>query len=220
MLIMELFEAINKRRSIRNYSEEPVEWDKVVKILESAIRAPSSGNVQNWRFVIVTDKKLRSKLAEASLQQYWMENAPIHIIVCSDNFEIKKLYGERGEKLYSIQNCAAAIQNMLLTATALGLGSCWVGAFEDEAVARILGISGDVTIQAIITIGYTHEKPMPPMHLTLEDVCYFEKYKNKIKDMDTVLWNFNVVGKAVKTTKNLGLKITEKIKKQLKSNKR
>ncbi|MEM2121194.1 MAG: nitroreductase family protein [Candidatus Woesearchaeota archaeon] len=216
---MNLFEAINKRRSIRDYSEEPVEWDKVVKILESAIRAPSSGNVQNWRFVIVTDKSLREKLAEASLQQYWMAKAPIHIVVCSENFMIKKLYGERGEKLYSIQNCAAAIQNMLLTATALGLGSCWVGAFEDDAVARILGISGDVQIQAIITIGYTHEKPPEPMHFTLEDVCYFEKYKNKIKDIDTVLWNFNVVGKAVRTTKNIGLKIGEKIKKHLKQKK-
>ncbi|MGB9748461.1 MAG: nitroreductase family protein [Candidatus Woesearchaeota archaeon] len=213
---MNIFEVIERRRSIRNYSEEPVEWDKVVKILESAIKAPSSGNVQNWRFVIVTDKNLRAKLAEASLQQYWMEKAPIHIVVCSENFMVKKLYGERGEKLYAIQNCAAAIQNMLLTATALGLGSCWVGAFEDEAVARILGISGDVTIQAIITLGYSHEKPSTPMHITLEDVCYFEKYKNKIKDIDTVLWNFNVVGKAVKSTKNFGLKITEKLKRRLK----
>ncbi len=217
---MDIFKAIFERRSIRHYSEVPVEWDKIVKILESAVRAPSSGNVQNWRFIIVTDKELRKKLSEISLQQYWMQEAPVHIVVCSDNSLIKKLYGIRGEKLYSIQNCAAAIQNMLLTATALGLGTCWVGAFEEEAVARLLGIPSNVRIQAIITIGYPAEKPPKPRIFTLEDICYFEKYMNKIKDIDTVLWNFNVVGKTINATKHVGKTVIKEVGKHLQKLKR
>jgi len=118
---MDTFDAIKKRRSIRKYLDIPVEWYKITKILEAGKQAPSSGNLQTWRFIVVTDKKIRRELAEASLQQYWMESAPVHIIVCSEVGIAKQFYGLRGERFYSIQNSAAAIQNILLAAYSLNL---------------------------------------------------------------------------------------------------
>ncbi len=209
---MDVFDAIRTRRSIRHFSNVPVEWEKVVRVLEAGSLAPSSGNVQNWRFIVVTDKDLRHKIAEACLEQSWITEAPVIIVVVADLARIKKLYGERGVKLYSIQNCAAAIQNMLLAAHALGLGACWVSAFEDEALSRILGIPSGVKPQAVIPLGYPAEKPPEPMHYTLENLCFFESYGNRIKDIDTVLWNFNVVGKAIDAVKKTTNAVSEKTK--------
>ncbi len=201
---MDVFDAIRSRRSIRHFSELPVEWEKVVKIIEAGSLAPSSGNIQNWRFVIVTDESVRARVAEACLEQFWMEEAPVFIVVVSEQSSIKRIYGERGEQLYAIQNCAASIENMLLITHTLGLGTCWVGAFEEEAIKRILSIPKHVNVEAVLPIGYPAEKPAEPMHHSLETLTFFEKYGNKIKDIDAVLWNFNILGRTVNMTKTAG----------------
>ncbi|MHA2023662.1 MAG: nitroreductase family protein, partial [Candidatus Thorarchaeota archaeon] len=126
---METFECIEKRRTVRKYLDTPVEWEKVGNILRAAQLAPSSGNVQDWRFVVVTDKTKRTALANAALKQNWMARAPVIIVVYSDSAATKRFYGLRGEKLYTIQNCAAAAENMTLAATDQGLASAWIGAF-------------------------------------------------------------------------------------------
>ncbi len=210
---MELDKALSSRRSIRHFSDVPVEWSKIVKILEAGSLAPSSGNVQNWRFIIVTDKSLKQEIVDACLEQEWMSEASVFIVVLSDNVMIEKLYDKRGKEFYAVQNCAAAIENMLLEITQLGLGSCWVGAFEEQALKRILNIPDFVSVQAILPIGYPAENPPEPMHYSLETTCFFESYGNKIKDIDAVLWNFNVVGNAVKITKNLAERIKKRINK-------
>jgi len=229
MLNMEVFECISTRRSIRKYLDIPVEWDKIGTILEAGRLAPSSGNIQDWNFVVVQDEEKRKAIAEASLRQHWMSKAPVHIIVCADLKKSERFYGVRGNRLYSIQNNAAAIENMLLTAHSLGLGACWVGAFDENVVSRVLSIPDHARPQAIITIGYSDEKPKEPDKYPLTTVVFLEKYGNRIKDMASVMHDYSLVmernlkkGKAIfektgssltEKRKGLAEKIKEKFKK-------
>lgn len=212
--IMDVLEAIKARRSIRRYLNVPVEWDKIGSIIEAGKSAPSSGNLQNWKFVIVTNKEERKAIAEACLQQYWMSEAPIHIIVVAEPEPAIMHYGVRGEKLYTVQNCAAAVQNMLLEATALGLGSCWIGAFEEDMLKKVIGCTERVRPQAVITIGYAAEKVPVPTEYTLEDVTYLEKWKKGctvVRDVDAAMGYYSAkVERGVESGKGLLKKIKEK----------
>lgn len=227
MLNMEVFECIITRRSIRKYLDTSVEWDKVGTILEAGRLAPNSGNIQDYNFIVVQDEDKRKAIAEASLRQHWMSKAPVHIVVCADLKKSERFYGVRGNRLYSIQNCAAAIENMLLTANSLGLGACWVGAFDENVVSRVLGIPDYARPQAIITIGYSDEKPKTPQRFPLTTVTFLEKYGNRIKDMPAVMHDYSLImernlkkGKAIfeKTGSSLtekGKKLAKKIKEKL-----
>ncbi|MBI4149025.1 nitroreductase family protein [Candidatus Woesearchaeota archaeon] len=173
---MDIWDCIRTRRSIRKFRDIPVEWDKVGQILNAGRYAPSAGNLQNWQFLVVTDAEKRKQIAEASGQQYWMQTAPIQIIVCMKVQITEQYYGIRGERLYSIQNGAAAAENMMLMAHALGLGSCWVGGFDEEKVKRICQIPDRARPQVIIAMGYADEQPMIPPRLTLENVTFLNRY--------------------------------------------
>lgn len=173
---MDVFECIRTRRSVRKYLTRQVEWDKVGQILDAGRMAPSCGNLQNWQFLVIADEDKRRQIAEASARQYWMANAPIHIIICEKPQVVEQYYGIRGTRLYSIQNCAAAIENMLLMAHEIGLGSCWVGAFDEERIKRIGLIPDRARPQAIITIGYADERADMPPKLTLENVVFLNRY--------------------------------------------
>ena len=186
---MNVFEAIATRRSIRKFTVQDVPMEILGIILDAGRYAPSTNNIQNWRFIIVKNPETKQRIAEASLQQMWMAEAPVLIIVCAETEKIKQFYGVRGERLYSVQNCAAAIQNMLLTAHALGLATTWVGAFDEAMLARTIGIPEDVRPQAVIPIGYPDEIVPAPTHYTLENVCYFESYGNRIINIERVLQN-------------------------------
>ncbi|MBW2993376.1 nitroreductase family protein [Candidatus Woesearchaeota archaeon] len=213
---MEVLDCIKTRRSIRKYLDKAVAGDDLHKILEAGQYAPSSGNLQNWKFIVVLDKAVKKKIAEAALQQYWIEAAPVLIVVCAETKKAERYYGIRGERLYSIQNCAAAVENMLITANSIGLGSCWISAFEEDAVVRILGIpeKDDIRPQAIITIGYADETPEQPKRFTIETITYFNKWRGVMKDVPAY---FQYWGESVR--KNLQPKaedIIEKIKKRIK----
>lgn len=157
---MEFFKVIKKRHCVRKFQDKPVEREKLEKILFAATSAPSAGNVQDWRFVVVKDKELRSQLSAAALGQEQIAKAPVVIVVCSNLEEISARYGQRGKELYSIQNAAAATQNLLLAATDLGLGACWVGAFEEKEVKKILQLSENYRPLALIPLGYPAERPI------------------------------------------------------------
>ncbi len=105
---MDVYEAVLRRRSIRKYMDQPVEWEKLGKVIDAGRLAPSAGNLQAWKFVVVTEKELRKQVSEACLKQYWMQTAPAHIVVCAEITKLSRFYGIRGERLYSIQSCAAA----------------------------------------------------------------------------------------------------------------
>jgi len=175
--LLDVFDAIKGRRSIREYYEDvDVPEDDLSKILEAAIQAPSAGNLQPWEFIVVKNPKTRELLAKAALGQYWMTTAPVHIVVCANETRSSRVYGLRGKTLYCIQDTAAAIQNMLLAAYALGYGTCWVGAFDEEAVRRILNIPSGVRPVAIVTLGKPAEQPYKTGRRPLKDVVHREAY--------------------------------------------
>ncbi len=202
-----ILNIIRNRRSIRKFKKQPVEDEKILLILEAARWAPSSGNLQNWRFIVVRDPEKRKKLAEYSFNQPWVAEAPVVIVVLSDTKTVRYFYGERGEKLYAIQNTAAAIQNMLLMAHALGLGSVWIGAFDEKKVKELLEIPEDYDVHALVCIGYPNENPKSERK-ELDELVYWEKFGNKERFED---W-FPLYEKLQEYLKDLN-KLKEQIKK-------
>lgn len=176
---MDVFEAIKSRRSIRAFTEDPVSEEEVEKLIEAARSAPSAGNIQPWEFVVVRDPERKKGLCEAALDQTFIEEAPVLIVVCANVWRSGQGYGSRGVNLYSLQDTAAATQNMLLAATALGLATCWVGAFQEEQARKILNIPDGVRPVAIIPIGHAAEKPSPRSRRQLDRIIHHETYGGK-----------------------------------------
>jgi nitroreductase len=168
--------AIIGRRSIRRYLDVPVEWDKVGSICYAGMMAPSAGNLQVWKFAVVRDVNKRRLISEACLQQYWMEQAPVHIVIFAELTKMERYYGIRGTRLYSIQDCAMAGLNMMLAANSMGLGSCFVSAFDEEAMSRIFKLPETVRAQGVLTIGYSDDHPTPPLRYRFENVVGLENY--------------------------------------------
>ncbi|MGM5482477.1 MAG: nitroreductase family protein [Nanobdellota archaeon] len=217
---MDTLECIRTRRSIRKFKEVPVEWAKVGRILEAANAAPTAGNLQDYRFMVVNEQAKKEKLAHFSMDQKWMCKAPLYIVVSSVHEKCQRFYGVRGERLYTIQDSAAAIQNILLAAHAQGLGACWVGAFNEDEVEELLGIPEFARVQAIIPIGYPDEKPPMPPKYRLEDMVHFNKYADnaaKVENAQTEIlkeWSphvENAVGKTKEAFSQGGKKLGGKL---------
>ncbi|MFH1409801.1 MAG: nitroreductase family protein [Nanoarchaeota archaeon] len=189
---MDVLECIRSRRSVRHYLSKEVEWEHVGRVVQAGKAAPSAGNQQNWKFIVVQDKAKRALISEACVQQYWMQHAPVHIVVVAEPQKARQFYGIRGERLYSIQNCAAAVQNMLLAAHSLGLGSCWVGAFDEDMVRRAVGIPEYVRPQSIVTLGHAAQIPAEPGEYRIYDLLHIEKWDRKIRDVNWVTKDYSV----------------------------
>ena len=151
----DFWEVIKNRHCTREFNKtKEVTGQQVEKLLQAAKMAPSAGNMQDWEFKIIKDKKIKERLAQAALGQSFVTQAPVVIVVCTNLTIAQQHYGQRGMELYSIQDTAAATQNLLLAATALNLGACWVGAFSEDKVREILGLDEDLRPVAIIPVGY------------------------------------------------------------------
>ncbi|MTI83770.1 MAG: nitroreductase family protein [Firmicutes bacterium] len=151
---MDTWQAINARTSVREFKMEPVPEDHVEQLVQAAVRAPSAGNIQPWFFYIVTSGRLKNALAQAALGQGSIASAPVVIVVCAEPEASAKIYGDRGRHLYCLQDTAAALQNLMLAAIPLGLGTCWVGAFDEGKVAELLDMSGGRRPVAMVPVGY------------------------------------------------------------------
>lgn len=175
---MEIFDAINNRRSTRSFLDKPVEEEKLNKVLEAATKAPSAGNTQSWEFVVVKDQEPKKKvlLAKNALGQHFIAEAPVIIIVCANKDRSAASYGDRGKSLYCIQDCAAATMNLMLAAHSLGLSTCWVGAFNEAELSKALELPEHIRPLTIIPLGYSDEKPEMPPRKPLEEVVHEEKY--------------------------------------------
>lgn len=184
---MDLVEAIRQRCSVRKYKNEPVKIDDVLEILNIAKEAPSSGNIQNWRFIIVTDDSKRKEISIACLNQLWMVEAPVHIVICNDYQEVIDNYDEQGKK-YSMQNCAIVAQNIMLAALEYNLGTCFVAAFDDFAIRRILNIPESIDIEAIITLGHSNESVKENKY-GLEILTYINEFGSKAKPKEDLIKN-------------------------------
>ena len=172
---MELREAIEKRRSVRSFIDRDVKIDDVVEILEYANLAPSAGNLQARDFVIVRDDRLRRSLAKAALDQAFVSEAPIDIVVCANLRRISP-YGARGINLYCIQDSAASIEHILLLALEYGLSTCWVGAFDERRVSEILDLPSYVRPVAIIPIGYPRYIPKPTPRIEIDKLIHTDRW--------------------------------------------
>ncbi|MBX5329142.1 MAG: nitroreductase family protein [Candidatus Bathyarchaeota archaeon] len=173
---MDVFEAIKGRRSIRAFESRDVPNELVEKLIDAARWAPSAGNVQPWEFVVVRKPEIKKLLAEAALNQSFIEEAPVVIVVCANENRSMQGYGIRGKILYCIQDTAAAIQNIHLTAYSLGLGTCWVGAFKEEKAKEILKAPQGVRPVAIIPVGYSAETPSPRNRRPINQIVHYETF--------------------------------------------
>jgi len=189
---MDALECISTRRSIRRFLNVPVDFETIMTIVEAGSLAPSSGNVQDWKFIVVDNKELMKKICEHSLGQECIHNAAFLIVICSDPEQTELHYGLRGQRLYTIQNCAAAAENMLLTAHALGLGGVWVGAFDEEKIRELLDIPKSARPQAILAFGYPDEVPDHKRLKDLSIITYFNSYGARIKKVHHVLRDYSL----------------------------
>ena len=171
-----LSSVIKNRRSVRKYLKKEVPDELLEKVLESARYAPSAGNYQPWEFIVVRNEPLKADLTEGCFDQRWMLDAPVFIVACINSRLAGAVYGERGLRLYGIQAVAAAIQNMLLTADSLGLGACWVGAFSEIIVARVLQCPDYVRPCAIITLGYSCDESPRSVRQDIKEYVHREVF--------------------------------------------
>ena len=151
---MDFWQVIEERYSVRQFDptvEVPPEI--VERLLAAAIRSPSAGNRQPWHYYVVRDPKVRQGLEAAAYGQQFVSEAPLVIVVCADAEQSAQRYGQRGRELYCLQDTASATVHILLAAVALGLGGCWVGAFDERQAARVLNLPVRHRPIAILPIG-------------------------------------------------------------------
>ena len=173
---MEIFNAIEGRRSIRKFKKEPIKDSLIRKIVSAGTWAPSAGNLQSWEVILVKDPEKKQRLSAAAFLRDFIAEAPIILVSCANQHVSGAIYDERGLELYCIQDAACAAQNMLLASYALGLGACWVGAFDEQSVTDLLSIPSFVRPVALIPIGYPDERPYPPSRRDMNDFLHFNKY--------------------------------------------
>ena len=169
---MNVLEAIQSRQSIRSYMDKSVEGEKLNQILEAARLAPSANNRQEWRFVVVQDQETRHLLSIAAEGQGFVAEAPVVIACCSVESEhIMRC----GHPAYAI-DVAIAIEHMALAAAAMGLGTCWIGAFSEDRVREILGIPKSVRVVELLALGYPKTIPNARSCKSLNEIVFHEKW--------------------------------------------
>ncbi len=170
---VDVYEAIYGRQSIRSFEEKNVSKELVDKLLEAACQAPTAGNLQPWRFYVVRRGDIKEKLVSAALGQRFVAEAPVVIVVCADLNAASWGYGERGRSLYALQDTAAAIENLLLAAYAEGLGTCWVGAFNEAEASRALNLPSHLRPVALIPLGYPRRRGRKASRRSVDEVTHY-----------------------------------------------
>jgi nitroreductase len=169
---MEFFEVLKARHSIRAFAATPLEEEKLKAILEAANRAPSAGDLQGYEIYKVKRASDRTALARAALGQEFVAQAPLALVFCGNPARSARRYGQRGVRLYAVQDATIACTFAMLAATALGLATVWVGAFDDEAVHRAIAAPEGILPVAILPIGYAAEQPEPTPRRRLSDLVH------------------------------------------------
>lgn len=148
---MDFIDVLQIRRSCRKFDSRPVEEEKIREILEAARIAPSWENKQGWKFIVVKERKTIEELTKACiLINFWMKKAPVIIVTCGDPGRS----GYKNEQFYYMVDVAVATEHLVLAATNLSLGTCWVGGFNEEKVRNVLDIPGEIKVVAMIALGY------------------------------------------------------------------
>ncbi len=169
---MGVLDVIKARRSIRDFIDREISEDAMSRLIDAAVWAPSAGNLQSRKFYFVLNQEIKKRLAAAALNQGFVARAPLAVVACMDR-RIAQRYGDRGVNLYAIQDVSASIINMMLVAHEMGLGSCWVGAFDEFEVIEILDLPDNLRPVAIIPLGYPAHIPKPPRRVSIQDAVEF-----------------------------------------------
>ena len=154
----DIFTCMRDSHSVRHFTKEPIPDEIVTQLLQAANWAPSAGNLQPWYLYVVKDEKIKQEVAKVCYNQPQVEEAAVLIVVLADPAKSNEQYGERGAQLYCLQDSAAAVQNMLLAAEALGIGACWVGAFDEVKLQRIVEAAPRLRAVAVVCIGKSDEE--------------------------------------------------------------
>jgi nitroreductase len=170
---MDVFTAIHQRSSVRAYKDTNIEEDKLKRILEAARLSPSSSNRQEWKFIVVKNKETRTKLAEAALGQSFIGEAPVVIVACATESKLIMFCGQPAHTVDVSIACAF----MLLQAYELDLGTCWIGAFKEDEVKKILKIPEHVRVVAMTPLGYSNQPLSQKSRKALDEIVCYEKYR-------------------------------------------
>lgn len=175
---MDIFEAIEKRRSIRKFKPEPINEEDLRKILEAGRLAPSGGNRQPWYFIIVRDTETKRALSIAANNQKFIADAGVVIVALGDPSAslAKTPYKLSVTRVPHLQDPMIAIEHMVLAATALGYGTCWIGAFNQEEVKRILKIPENLAVVALLPIGISDESPPPRPRKAFKEIFFKDSF--------------------------------------------
>ncbi|MCS7252556.1 MAG: nitroreductase family protein [Armatimonadota bacterium] len=165
-------EAIMERRSIRKYKPEPIPREHLTTILEAGRQAPSAGNRQPWRFVVVRDHEVKRRLGEACNNQNWIADADVIVAGLSVPAESERWHDK---------DVMIAMQNMIIAATALGYGTCWIGAFNHEKVKEVLGVPEDINVVALTPIGVPDETPRQRPRKEMNQIFFSDRYGEQLK---------------------------------------
>jgi nitroreductase len=162
---MSVFDIIKDRRSIRAYKDERISKDKLEKLLEVARLAPSAANRQNWKFIVVEDEEIKKQLVTACNNQVFVGSAS-HVIVG---------IGDPAQKWHQV-DLSIALEHIVLEAVELGLGTCWIGAFNEDEVKKLLKIPQDKKVVALLTVGIPAESPAARSRKSLEKIVAYNEY--------------------------------------------
>lgn len=174
---MDFSDVVRNRHSIRRYQARELEQEKLDTLLDTINAAPSAGDLQAYAVVLVRDTQGKQALATAAHGQTFLAEAPLVLVFCADHLRSAGKYGKRGAELYAIQDATIAAAYCQLAATALGLATVWVGAFDAEAAAAVLEAPNHVTPVAIIPVGYPAEEPSSTPRRQLDDLVRLEKFR-------------------------------------------
>jgi len=164
---MSLIEVVLSRKSIRRYEQKEIPRDVLDKILEAGRQAPSAANKQPWHFIVLTDSKIKRELSKGLFNRF-IKDAPVTVVGCAH----KDLIAGK----WSIVSTTIALQNMVIAAWAMGVGSCWIGDFKEEKVKKLLSIPENWNVGALVSFGYPAEKPHSRKKKSMEEIVGFNKF--------------------------------------------
>ena len=169
---MDFFTVLKQRHSIRLFEDRPVEAGELQQILEAIGRAPSAGNLQSYEVYVVREARQRTALVAAAGDQEFLAQAPIVLVFCTHPERALERYKSRGTELYSVQDASIACTYAMLAATALGLSTVWVGAFDEQAVHEIIHAPSGQRPVAMLPVGYAAETPRIRERRPLKDLIH------------------------------------------------
>ena len=179
-----MLKAIEQRRSVRKYLDQPVEEEKLLTVLEAARLAPSGSNTQAWHFIVVREDAMRQEVTRVSHNQQWMLTAPVHIVCVADarprileptDLVVDETSPQFGLK-QAIRDTAIAIEHLVLAAEEQGLGTCWIAWFTQDQIRPVLDIPADKFVVAVITLGYPAESPPARRRKPLDEIIHYERW--------------------------------------------